>query len=101
MSDAVISPPNSSSDCLDLDLTPSCSPLLQAITQFTLDALLVTPSGFFWVIMVSTLDAVIHCSQHGKLSLWRFLHFYAPKKSELLPFPDFTPKVAKITKGTI
>ena len=101
MCDAVILPPNSSSDCLDLGLTPSCVLLMQAVTTLTLDALLVTPSGFHWVVTDFTLDAVRYCSQHGKLRLWRFLHFYAPKMSELLPFPDFSPKVPKITKGTI
>jgi hypothetical protein len=51
--------------------------------------------------MEITLDAVTYYSQQEKLRLWRFLHFYAPKTSELLPFPDFSPKVPKITKGTI
>jgi hypothetical protein len=58
MFDAVISPPNSPSDCLDLDLTPSCVHLMQAVMNLTLDALLVTPSCFFWVVMDFTLDAV-------------------------------------------
>jgi hypothetical protein len=55
----------------------------------------------YWAVMVFPLDAVKSLFQHGKLSLWRFLHFYAPKTSELPSFPEFTPKVPKITKGTI
>jgi len=35
------------------------------------------------------------------LRLCRFLHFYAPKTSKMLPFPDFFSKVPKMTKGTI
>jgi hypothetical protein len=30
-----------------------------------------------------------------------FSHFYAQKTFKMLPFPDFSPKVPKITKGTI
>jgi hypothetical protein len=58
MFDAVISPPNNFSDCLDLGLTPSRVLLMQAVTKFTLDALLLTPSGFHWVVMDFTPDAV-------------------------------------------
>ena len=47
------------------------------------------------------LDAVRYCSQQGKLRFCRFLHFYTPKTSKMLLFPEFTPKVPKITKGTI
>jgi hypothetical protein len=48
-----------------------------------------------------TLDAVTYCSQHGKLRLCRFLHFYAPKTSKMASFPEFTLQLPKITKGTI
>ena len=58
MSDAVISPPNKFSDFLDLGLTPSRVLLMQAVTILTLDALLLTPSGFYWVVMDFTPDAV-------------------------------------------
>ena len=33
------------------------------------------------------------------LRLCRFLHFYAPKTSKTVPFPDFSSKVPKMTKG--
>jgi hypothetical protein len=50
--------------------------------------------GFYsWRRHNPLLDAVRYCSQHGKLSLCRFLHFYAPKTSKMLPFPEFTPKI--------
>jgi hypothetical protein len=58
MSDAVISPPINSSDCLDLGLTPSRVVHLQAVIILILDALLLTPSGFHWVVMDFTPDAV-------------------------------------------
>ena len=59
MFDVVVSPPNSSSDCLDLGLTPSCNLLMQAVMILTLDALVVTPSGFYWIVTTFTLDAVM------------------------------------------
>jgi hypothetical protein len=58
MSDVVISPLNKFSDYLDLGLTPSRVLLLQAVTKITLDALLLTPSGFLWVVMDFTPDAI-------------------------------------------
>lgn len=58
MSEAVISPPIKFSDCLDLGLTPSRVIHLQAVTKITLDALLLTPSGFLWVVMDFAPDAV-------------------------------------------
>jgi hypothetical protein len=90
-------------------LTPSCVIPFQAVTKITLDALLLTPSRFFWAVIHFALDAVkeflldavIYCSQQGKLRLCRFLHFYAPKTSKMPSFPEFTPKVPKIPKGTI
>jgi hypothetical protein len=108
-SDAVISPPIKFSDCLDLDLTPSCVIPFQAVTKITLDALFLTSSRFFWAVIHFALDAikeflldaVIYSSQQGKLRLCHFLHFYAPKTSKMPSFPEFTPKLPKITKGTI
>jgi hypothetical protein len=80
--------------------------MAQAVTHLTLDALLrdtfINPLDRHGLYsrrrQIFLLDVVKSLFQHGKLSLWRFLHFYAPKMSE---FPEFTPKVPKITKGTI
>jgi hypothetical protein len=57
-SDAIISPPNKFSDFLDLGLTPSRAIHLLAVTKLTLEALLLTPSGFHWAVMDFTSDAV-------------------------------------------
>jgi hypothetical protein len=32
---------------------------MQVVTEISFDALVVTPSGFHWVVMVFTLDAVM------------------------------------------
>ena len=88
--DAVISPPNTSSDGLDLLMTAYVTP--SATTVFyslCLDA------------VKSTRWRLHALFQHRNLRLCRFLHFYAPKTSEMASFPEFTLQVPKITKGTI